>query len=104
MTTTTGTSTAAPQTLLTNATLNAALFNIEMYDTPLPPFRRVGYYYLYFFLTTSPNQCYLQDSGLVYAPGILRRVPVPITAANTAQRLDVVWNVSGLRWRATLGS
>lgn len=102
MPTTTGTSILGQQTLMTGASAPSQGLSIIIPSQPLPPIRRLGYFYLYQYLNASPFQCLLVEEGLFRAPGLYQRIELPVYGANVFFRLDMVWSLPGIGWSATI--
>lgn len=98
----TGVSAVGLQTLITNATAPLQLLALEITSQPLPPARRVGYFYLYQYLPSGSFQCQMVERGIIYAPGIKHKFLPPAPSSSYVYRWDAVWDVGGLNWNAVL--
>jgi len=97
----TGVSIRGQQTLEGVAVAPSGFYSVAITSQPLPPIRRVGYFYLYQYRNATPFQCFIVDDGRIRAPGLWRRIAVPLFAADYRYRLDVIWEVPGLNWTST---
>jgi hypothetical protein len=98
MAVTSGTSVLGLQTLNGTENPTGTTWSLAMTGTPLPPAKRLGYFYVYTYNNVSPFQCYIIDRGPVYAPGLYRSFSVPRVASTWRYRWDVVWDVPGKTW------
>ncbi len=98
----TGTSVLATQTLLANVTVVTKQMSVIMTGQPLPPVRRVGYFWLYTYSTVSPQYHAVVEKGIVDAPGVWLNIRVAPFDSTYRYRLDVAWKVPGLAWLATI--
>jgi hypothetical protein len=102
MATASGTSVLGQQTVLTGVNASSLLLSIAFPSKPLPPIIRYGYMYLYQYVNAAPFQCYLVEEGLVRAPGLYRKVQLAAFTPGALFRLDIVWQLPGINWTATL--
>ena len=89
-------------TLLNNVTVVSRQMSILIASQPLPPQRRMGYFWLYCFEDVAPRQHYVMESGIIYAPGVWIPIRIPPFSPNYLYRLDVSWNLAGFPWTATI--
>lgn len=101
MATTTGTSTKGLQLLADFRTLTVPQFEVIFPATPILPFARVGFAYVFVLNQVTPFQTRLLDSRPMYRPGIF--IPFPNNYGFSAVRysLQVKWDVPGLNWTCT---
>ena len=102
MATVSGTSVLGTQNLLNTSVAPSKLMSIAFTSQPLPPARRLGYFYLYQFKSEPPFQCYIVEHGLLRAPGELIPIRLALLDATWVWRLDATWNLQGFLWTATI--
>lgn len=93
-----GTSIRGLQTLINVSSAPSTVITIGITNQPLPPIRRVGYFYVYQYRNVTPFQCYVVLKGVVSAPGLWQRIPIPLFASDYLYRVDVVWNEPSIPW------
>lgn len=76
--------------------------SVAITGEPLPPQRRVGYFWLYVFFNASPFQCYLVNRGAVYAPGTYVETELRSLPADWSTRADVVFDEANLDYTIVL--
>lgn len=102
MTTVSGVSNIGTPVLVSASPPVSLALSIAITSQPLPPQRRVGYFWLYTFLNASPFQCYMVGRGAVYAPGIFEEFKRETLPANWSLRVDVVFDEAGLNYTIVL--
>jgi hypothetical protein len=75
---------------------------IETSDRALPPYERVGYYYLSVVPGFGPPRSYVVKRGIIYSPGFLERFESSLASGMDTWRLDANWNASGIPYRVSL--
>lgn len=102
MAVTSGISVLGVQTLQTGATAPLKLLSIAFPNTPLPPVRRYGYFWLFQYRAVAPFQCFIVEEGLLRAPGVLLPIRLAPLASDWQFRLDAEWKLPLISWTASL--
>lgn len=97
-----GLSIVGRQTLLNNAAVVSKQLSVAISNQQLPPQRRLGFFYLYSFENIAPRQHYVMESGILYAPGVWIPIRIGPFSSSYLYRIDVVWNLAGFPWTATI--
>lgn len=96
---TTGTSTAGLQLLADFRTLTVPQFEVLFPTTPILPFKRVGFAYVFVLNQASPFQTRLIESRPLYRPGTFILFPNNYGFSTVRYSLQVQWDVPGLSWQ-----
>jgi hypothetical protein len=99
MPTNTGVSTVGVQTLQSFQTLSVAQFALEFPDTPILPFERLGYFYVFAVQSTTPFQTRLLTRGAIYRPGVFSVFPANYGFTTARYTIQAKWNDPGINWR-----
>lgn len=102
MTTVSGVSEVGYQSLMFTPTPTQYAISITFPGQPLPPPKRVGYFYVWLFEPSPTNQCQLLASGALYKPGIYRGITDAKLYPPFFVRLDAYFDVGGLGYQATI--
>jgi hypothetical protein len=102
MATKTGTSNGGYQESQISQQVPATQLSLKFPAHPLPPDDRVGYFYVYLYLSTAPFQCYLVYRGAIYQPGVYILIPQLQATGNWFYRVDFHWDVPNLGWSLTV--
>lgn len=77
-------------------------YSVTISSEPLPPQRRIGYFWVYAFLREAPFTSYMLERGAVYAPGVYVEFPKRFIGLNFALRADTIFDESGLPYIISL--
>lgn len=69
--------------------------SIAITNQPLPPQKRIGYYWLYVFQNAAPNQCFLIDRAPIYKPGIYKEVKLVNVSSAFSLLIQAVFDEPG---------
>lgn len=78
------------------------LLSIAITSQPLPPVRRLGYWWLYQYRNVEPFQCYVVEEGVLRAPGTYIPIRLAPFASDWYFRLDAEWKVPGLTFTTNI--
>jgi hypothetical protein len=76
--------------------------SVAITSQPVPPQRRVGYFYVYAFIGVSPFQCFILKGDAVYAPGIYEDFPANLIDNSYNLRVDIKFEVGNLNCTVVL--
>lgn len=98
MATYTGTSVLGYQQLNSAIAAPSGQARITFPDFPNPPPVRVGYAYVYTVQLSGNFQAFVIASEIIRRPGLALNLDKNFYGSGFGMRVDVVWNLPGLRW------
>lgn len=97
-----GTSVRGLQSLYADIGVPYTKVSILIAGQVLPPPERVGYFYLYQFLSSGSQPHFIVEKGVILRPGIFQPIRLPLLDNTWGFKLLASWNGQGIPWTATL--
>lgn len=97
-----GISSAGVRVIVNQASPFQKAFQVIFPGSPIPPFERLGYFWLARYENASPFQTVLLDRGAIYRPGIYSDIRVQFLSTTQSLRLECIFDFSDLAYTITL--